>query len=339
MEFVRVPVADYLVEVDGFTVPSQGDRTVLESFAPMEFAPSSRIPAGGGAPAAARSPRILELLALAETAPGVASFTPYLADPDPKVRRAAVATLTETVPEGFAPVLAGALDDAHASVRHAAAAALRELVEVVPPGPDLAAALCAPHADPVARAACLDVLRALRLGDPGLFQDALTDQDQRVRLQAVRGLVSLDAAGGVAQAAADPSREVRITVAAGLGQLAAPAAREALRTLAADADPLVRAAALKAFAAYDGAPEISVDALADPSWEVRAGAAAALAAAPARGGDLAGALADPHLDVRKAAVIALAAHPAAEARDAALTGALADSDADVRAYARRALEN
>ncbi|ROO85352.1 succinate dehydrogenase/fumarate reductase flavoprotein subunit [Actinocorallia herbida] len=337
MEFVRVPVADYLVDVDGFTVPSGGARTVLERFAPMEFTASGHVPSGGGAPAAARSPRILELLALAETAPGVDAFAPYLADPDPKVRRAAVATLTETVPEGFAPVLAAALDDAHASVRHAAAAALRELVEVVPPGPGLAAALRAPHADPVARAACLDVLRALRLGDTALFADALADPDQRVRLQAVRGLVSLDAADGVARAAADQSREVRIAVAAGLGQLAAPEGPEALGALAADPDPLVRAAALKAFAGYDGAPGISVAALADPSWEVRAGAAAALAVASAHGRDLARALADPHLDVRKAAVIALSAHPAAPARDEVLTGALADPDADVRAYARRAL--
>ncbi|MDX6742219.1 fumarate reductase/succinate dehydrogenase flavoprotein subunit [Actinocorallia sp. A-T 12471] len=336
MEFVRVPVRDYLVEVEGF-VPPGGERTVIDRFAPTEFTPSGHVPAGGRAPAAARSPRILELLALAETSPGVDAFAPYLADADPKVRRAAVATLTETVPEGFAPVLAGALDDGHASVRHAAATALRELVEVIPPTPALAAALRAEHADPVARAACLDVLRALRLGDIAHFTRALADPDQRVRLQAVRGLVSLDATDAVAKAVGDPAREVRITAAAGLGHLAAPEGTAPLSALAADHDPLVRAAALKALASYDGAPALSVPALSDPSWEVRSAAASALAAAPAHGSDLARALADPHLDVRKAAVIALAAHPPAASRDAALTDALEDPDADVRAYARRGL--
>ncbi|MCD0449865.1 fumarate reductase/succinate dehydrogenase flavoprotein subunit [Actinocorallia sp. API 0066] len=337
MEFVKVPVHPYSVEVDDFKVPEGRDREVLTRFAPATFQPSGQVRAGGGAPAAARSPRILELLALAETSPGVAAFAPYLADGDPKVRRAAVATLTETVPEGFAPVLAGALGDRHASVRHAAATALRELVEVIPPTPELAAALRAPYGDPVVRAACVDVLRALRLGDAALFAAALEDGDQRVRVQAVRGLVSLDDAAGAARAAADPAREVRITLAGGLGHLAAVEGAPALAALAADADPLVRAAALKGFAALDGAPDLAVPALSDPSWEVRAGAATALSAAPAHTTALAAALRDPHLDVRKAAVIALTAHPDTPARTAALTAAVSDPDADVRAYARRAL--
>jgi HEAT repeat protein len=65
-----------------------------------------------------------------------------------------------------------------------------------------------------------------------------------VRLEAVRGLVSLAEAGPVASAAGDISREVRVALAQGLatigGGQATPAA---LHQLAADGDPLVRAAA------------------------------------------------------------------------------------------------
>ncbi|GAA0943928.1 fumarate reductase/succinate dehydrogenase flavoprotein subunit [Actinocorallia libanotica] len=339
MEFVKIPVHPYQVEVDEFSVPEGGERTVLETAPPMEYAVSSPTAASrGGVSAAARSPRILELLQLAESAPGTADIAPYLADPDPKVRRAAVATLTEVVPEGFATVLAGALGDAHASVRHAAATALRELVEVIPPSTELAEALTRHHSDPVVRAATLDVLRALRLGDTALFGGALQDDDHRVRLQAVRGLVSLDDVAAVSQAASDTSREVRITVTAGLGHLARPEAAPVLTALAADPDPLVRAAAFKAFASLDGAPALAVPALSDPSWEVRAGAATALAAAgPAATEALIGALEDTHLDVRKAAVIALAAHAPTPGREEALVRALKDADADVRAYARHAL--
>ncbi|WP_106401174.1 fumarate reductase/succinate dehydrogenase flavoprotein subunit [Actinocorallia populi] len=339
MEFVKVPVHPYRVEVDGFIVPEGIERTVLETAPPMEYTASAGASAGGGGmSAAARSPRILELLRMAESAPGTADIVPYLADPDPKVRRAAVATLTEVVPEGFAAALVDALGDAHASVRHAAATALRELVEVIPPSTELADALTKPYSDPVVRAAVLDVLRALRLGGTALFAAALRDDDHRVRLQAVRGLVSLDDVKAVSQAASDTSREVRVTVAAGLGHLARPEAAAVLTILAADLDPLVRAAAFKAFASLDGAPSLAVPALSDPSWEVRAGAATALTAAgPGTTGALIGALDDPHLDVRKAAVIALAAHTPAPARAEALTRALKDPDADVRAYARRAL--
>ncbi len=157
---------------------------------------------------------------------------------------------------------------------------------------------------------------------------------------------------GIAQAAGDPSREVRIAVADGLAALAGIRAagqqgggtegRRTLERLAADADPLVRAAAFKAAGALGGPPpldSLAVTALAgDPAWQARAGAAQALAAAlpDVAAPPLASALRDPHADVRKAAVIALApmsGHPAAAA---ALRAAVDDSDADVRAYARRA---
>ena len=106
----------------------------------------------------------------------------------------------------------------------------------------------------------------------------------RVRLEAIRGLVSLTQTAPVAGAAADPSREVRVAVAEGLGILAAapagPAGPEnqapaeaglistALCQLAADADPLVRAAAFTAAGAAGCPPPL--DALADRKsvvWE------------------------------------------------------------------------
>ncbi|TDB72624.1 oxidoreductase, partial [Actinomadura sp. KC216] len=291
-----------------------------------------------------RSPGLLELQELAETGPSVDAIAPYLADPDPKVRRAAVATLTEVAPDGAAGALATALADAHGSVRRAAATALRELVEVLPATPavrdGLAPALRSE--DAIVRAAVVDVLRALRLGSPAVFGDALGDADHRVRRQAVRGLVAHDAADEVARAAHDPSREVRVAVAHGLGTIGDPAAAGTLGGLTGDADALVRAAAFEALAGI-GCPHpldlTAIGALHDPAWQVRTGAARGLAAASAdvAPGPLAKALDDPHLDVRKAAAISLAAfRDVPEVRDA-LSRAQDDPDADVRAYARRAL--
>lgn len=290
------------------------------------------------------------------------------------VRREAVAVLTETVPPGTGPALAEALRDPSAQVRAAAAASLRELVETLPAEPalrdGLAAALAEP--DPVVRAAALDVLRALRLGDAALFAGSLTDADIAVRIEAVRALVSVDAAEELARAAtADPSREVRVTIAKSLATVAAgrlnetspsdadpgsgsgsgsdagisvehDAVHAALVGLVDDPDALVRAAAYGALGTT-GCPvplaARAVTALADPAWQVRAGAATALSVAhpdtalPA----LAKTLADPNADVRKAAVLALTRHRASEAARAALATATTDSDADVRAYATRAL--
>jgi HEAT repeat protein len=293
---------------------------------------------------------------------------PYLADPDARVRRAAIATLTETAPPGVGIALAAATGDEHGTVRHAAATGLRELVEVLPAADEtflasLRAALAS--ADAVIRAAAIDVLRQLGAGDGDVLSVALADADHRVRLQAVRGLVSLGEAGLVASAAADPSREVRIGVAVGLGTLASAALgtlagtgpgtlstpqaglaqadlAQALARLADDTDPLVRAAAFKAAGAAGCSPPFdarAASAVTDPAWEVRAGAAQALASAipEVAIAPLVTAAADPHPDVRKSAVIALsslAAHP--EAADALRTAAELDTDADVRAYARQA---
>ncbi len=224
MEFLKRPVAPYVVPVEGLEAPDRDPSpVVLETEPARRAAIRAAAPISAARGAVTRSPRILELLDLAERGPSAAEILPYLRDPDPKVRRAAVATLTEVVPDGVVDTLATALADDHGSVRRAAATALRELVEVIPPTPQarraLSPALSSP--DPVVRAAALDVLRALRLGTPELFGAAAADPDHRVRLQAVRGLVSLNAITQVANAATDPSREVRIAVAHGLGTMSA----------------------------------------------------------------------------------------------------------------------
>ncbi|MGW6980022.1 fumarate reductase/succinate dehydrogenase flavoprotein subunit [Streptomyces sp. NPDC054932] len=359
MEFTARPVEPYLVPVDGFAPAGGPSRNLGEvalvpvatagarEAAPAARAHASPVPDGPDAVPAAphgsgSSPRILELLALAEESPDLAALTPYLADPDPAVRAAAVAALGETVPAGAGPALAARLADEDPVVRAAAAAALRELVEVLPGGPELGAGLRAALAvpDPAVHSAALEALRALRLGDAGLYAASLADADPEVRIHAVRGLVSVDAVPELAAAAADPAREVRVAVAKGLASVHAPAPAP-LDPLLADADPLVRGAALAALARAGcpaGYAGTAVAALGDAAWQVRSGAAAALAAAAAGVAvpALAGALADRNADVRKAAVLSLLAHrDTAEAR-AALATAVTDPDADVRAYAGRA---
>ncbi|MFD5334555.1 fumarate reductase/succinate dehydrogenase flavoprotein subunit [Streptomyces hawaiiensis] len=384
MEFTARPVAPYLVPVDGFDpvggpsralgevhaedVAMAGSRDVAPVAAPVGATAGAADPERTPAPRASApvpsgersSARLLELVALAEEEPELDALQPYLTDYAPAVRREAVAVLTETLPPGTGSALASALRDTAAEVRAAAAASLRELVETLPAEPDLrdglAAALAEP--DPVVRAAALDVLRALRLGDAALFAGSLADSDIAVRIEAVRALVSVDAAGELARAAgADPSREVRVALAKGLATVGAErpaddaragadptagAIEAALTGLLDDPDALVRAAAYGALGTTGCPAPITaraVTALSEPAWQVRAGAATALSVAdpdmavPA----LAKALADPNADVRKAAVLALTRHRTTEEARAALATATTDSDADVRAYAGRAL--
>ncbi|MEU4495333.1 fumarate reductase/succinate dehydrogenase flavoprotein subunit [Streptomyces sp. NPDC023998] len=347
MEFTARPVAPYLVPVDEFS-PTGGPSRHLGEVAleqvstagPREIAPTgSRIdaPVRVETHVAAHSPRILELLALAEEEPSLTELSPYLADADPAVRAAAVATLTETAPDGTGPALATALVDEDGAVRAAAAASLQELVEVLPPTAELSIPLLAAldNDDPRVRSTALDVLRALRLGDADRFGGALSDPAIEVRIAAVRALVSVDALDAVARATADPAREVRVAVARSLTDPGA------LTPLLQDPDILVRAAALAALSVA-GCPSpydtTAIIALATPSWQVRAGAAAALGAAAADLAvpALAKALGDANADVRKAAVLSLLRHSAREDARAALATAVTDPDADVRAYAARA---
>jgi succinate dehydrogenase/fumarate reductase flavoprotein subunit/HEAT repeat protein len=344
----RAPVAAGTAQTDGADVGGAGAEGagLLDSGALPE-APGS--PSPSPSPAARTSSRLLELVSLAEEQPELAALQPYLSDPAPAVRREAVAVLTEALPPGTGPALAGALRDPAAEVRAAAAASLRELVETLPAEPTLRDGLAAALAEPdaVVRAASLDVLRALRLGDTELFAGALTDSDIPVRIEAVRALVSVDAAEELARAATtDPSREVRVTIAKALATVWAQrpldVTLDALTRLTEDPDALVRGAAYGALGTT-GCPAPlaarAVTALAASAWQVRSGAATALSAAdpevavPA----LAKALADPNADVRKAAVLALTHHSGTDDARAALATATTDSDADVRAYAGRAL--
>jgi succinate dehydrogenase/fumarate reductase flavoprotein subunit/HEAT repeat protein len=349
-EFVQRPVAPYLVPVPEFDAqlaarnPSAGPVVIQVTDGPAERSSGAAPSRPAASPAGTRSPRILELLQLAEANPSLAELQSYLADPDPQVRRAAVVTLTEIVPDGAGLALAGAAQDARGPVRHAAVAGLRELAGVLPASDAMKQELTAAAGSPdaVVRAAVLDVLRQLRAGEVATFAAALADPDRRVRLEAVRGLVSLTEAGLVAGAAGDASREVRVAVAEGLGALRGGPATAALRQLTADADPLVRAAAFRAAGAV-GCPApldtLAAGALRDPAWQVRVGAAQALAAAGPRLAlaGLGDAAADPHADVRKAAVIGLATRARLPAARHILHAALDDTDADVRAYARHAL--
>ncbi|WP_433205205.1 fumarate reductase/succinate dehydrogenase flavoprotein subunit [Nocardia sp. CA-107356] len=341
MEFLKRPVAPYLVPVPGLDDLPSADSTVVPVRQPDLI--------GGRAPTDAPrtvrtsttppSPRLVTLLAL--DSPTVQDISSYLTDPEAGVRVAALSVLTENTPEGFAPILIGALDDTAASVRAAAAASLRELVEVLPDWHGLADRLDSP--DPVVRATVVDLLRARRSGSTAQFVAALTDSDHRVRIEAVRALVSLDDRQAVSAAASDENREVRIAVAHGLSTIGGHGASTA-RELAEDPDPLVRAAALAAFANLIVVPDdakLLADALGHSAWQVRVGAARGLAGTNPDFAitPLSDALRDPHLDVRKAAVLSLAAWPQNGAAHDALKLAIDDTDADVRAYARRALDS
>ncbi|MCX4583551.1 fumarate reductase/succinate dehydrogenase flavoprotein subunit [Streptomyces sp. NBC_01481] len=347
MEFTARPVSPYLVPVEEFS-PTGGLSRHLGEVHPeqvstagqRDIAPTgSRIaaPVRAETQVSAHSPRILELLALTEEEPSLAELSPYLSDADPAVRAAAVATLTETTPDGTGPALAASLVDEDAAVRAGAAASLQELVEVLPPTGELSALLLVALGcdDPTVRSTALDVLRALRLGDAVAYTRTLDDPDIEVRIASVRALVSVDALDAVARATADPAREVRVTVARSLTDPGA------LAPLLHDPDILVRAAAL-ATLSTTGCPApydtTAVTALTAPAWQIRAGAASALGAA---GPELAvpaltKALADPNADVRKAAVLSLLRHSTTPEARAALSTAVQDPDADVRAYAARA---
>ncbi|MFF0543767.1 fumarate reductase/succinate dehydrogenase flavoprotein subunit [Nocardia thailandica] len=339
MEFLKRPVAPYLVPVPGLDDVPSDDPTIIPVAQPDLVgtrAPQRETPAFAEAePVTPPSPRLVTLLAL--DAPSVADLRGYLADEDAGVRVAALSVLTENTPDGWAPELVRALGDGSAAVRRAATESLRELVEVLPGAGELAAHLGS--GDPLVRATVIDLLRALRAGDGADYRAALADSDHRVRIEAVRALVSLDDSDAVASIAGDVNREVRIAVAQGLASIGS-GGTGVVRALAADPDPLVRAAALTAFAALgtDDITELAA-ALRHSAWQVRVGAAKGLAGADPEAAvpTLREALGDRHLDVRKAAVLSLSVWPHSASALDALESVLDDPDADVRAYARRAV--
>ncbi|GAA2103372.1 fumarate reductase/succinate dehydrogenase flavoprotein subunit [Kitasatospora saccharophila] len=337
MEFLTRPVAPYLVPVDGLEPPA-GEVELLgtvEAMAVGRTGVSAALPGGTATTGTAKPQgRVLEVL----RAEG-AAVVDYLTDPDPDVRLAAVAALTEHTPDGTGRALVAALGDPDGRVRGAAVAGLRELAEVLDPALGTALAAAADSADPVVRAGVQELARVLRGGSVELFAAGLRDPEAPVRLQAVRGLVSLDAAEALAAGATDTAREVRVAVGEGLGVIGDPASADVLALLADDPDPLVRAGAFTGAASLGGAlAELAELAeRPDPAWQVRKAAAGVLGAA-GRWKALTGLATDGNADVRKAAVRAMAAGATGTDVAAALRERLADGDADVRAYARMALE-
>ncbi|OHT82820.1 fumarate reductase/succinate dehydrogenase flavoprotein subunit [Mycobacteroides saopaulense] len=341
MDFVKRPVAPYFVPVPGLDDLPSGETEPIAVHQPELLggkAPAARV--SQAVPAEAEqppSPRIAAVLSL--EAPTVEDLAPYLSDDDPGVRRTAIASLTEHIPGGYEDALLNALGDSDSSVRRTAADGVRELVEVLETPAAIRGYVSAP--DPLVRSTALYVASARRVGDPSAYVGSLRDPDHRVRIEAVRALVSVDDAVSIGTAADDDNREVRIAVANGLAKLAAGG--ETVRALVSDRDPLVRAAALTAIGTLgvdDGIFDAVEEALRAPAWQIRQGAVRALAGASPEQAlpPLGRALADPHLDVRKSAVLSLSQWASAEpAAREALTGALDDGDADVRAYARQAL--
>ncbi|MBW8803325.1 MAG: fumarate reductase/succinate dehydrogenase flavoprotein subunit [Catenulisporales bacterium] len=361
MEFLRRPVAAYLVPVDEYQPrPDRPVRFLGPIVTGLDVAraggdeattgPTRRLAehADRAAPGLPSRARILDLLALAEQEAGSGQLAGYLADPAPEVRRAVVSVLTENAPPEAGQLLTRLLADEDESVRRAAAAGLTELVEVLAPAPDLVTALTDSLRlpDPYVRAAVVDLLRALRAGDRSLFAAALQqDEKAKVRIAAVQALVSLDEAEPLAVAVADPDRDVRIAAAKGLGTIGHPDSAEPLVRLARDSDHLVRAAALEAAAgvmADDALAAAAFESAGDPAWQVRKGAALAIGGlapgsrfGPAVPEALIALLRDGHADVRRAAVLGLTVRSGRSDVDQALAEAADDSDADVRAYARR----
>jgi len=339
MEFFKRPVAEYFVPVPGLDdLPTGGTEPIPVAQPTVAYERHSAVAPVrevNQPPAQPPSPRIAAVLAL--ESPSLEDLAEFLADSDAGVRRTAVDALTEHLCDGYEGALYAALADADSGVRRAAADGARELVEVLPD--PVAAQPLLTSADPLVRSAALYLLSFRRVGDVASFRAALTDPDHRVRIEAVRALVSVDDADGVASAAHDENREVRIVVANGLGTLASGPA--AVRELTGDRDPLVRAAALAALGEIGGSDSdltLIKRALSDTAWQIRVGAVRALAGAGEDGVDLlARALVDPHLDVRKAAVLGLTRWVSQPAAHNALLAALDDTDADVRAYARQAL--
>ena len=350
MRFLGRPVEPYLVGVEGLDHIPPADRRVIAVEQPqVDVGPELRgmdspVRQSRAETAAASSgaPKVVELLSLPE-AGSVDDLATFLRDDDPTVRRTAVSVVTETTPDGWERALVRALGDDDSSVRHEAIRGLRELVEMVTLTTGFVAELhaCEESGDSTVRATALDLVRALKIGSVKMFEAGLGDEHHRVRIEATRGLVSLDCPRPIAALAADPHREVRVAVATGLATVGTFGI-DAVRILAADHDPLVRAAAFEAMAVLgDGdtdAPQLR-KALGDFAWQVRVGAAHGLVIGrgEATVRALATALDDVHGDVRKAAALTLEQWADdADVRDV-LASAADDADADVRAAVRRAL--
>jgi HEAT repeat protein len=268
-----------------------------------------------------------------------------LRDPDPEIRRAAVAELAGTTPNGTGDTLAWMLADSDASVRRAAAGALLDLPDLYlgEEGVQALHLAVARGRDAHTRETAAELLRLLTADARELYAQGLHDGEPHLRVQAILGLVALRAAAEVAEGADDPARDVRVAVAEGLARLpVAGRAVGALAQLLTDHDPVVRMAALDSAAEAgmpDPLPGHAVTAIAHASWQVRKRAALALGAATAEVAvePLIRALRDRIVDVRRAAVEALETWASDPRVVTALTETLNDPDPGVRTQARWAL--
>ncbi|GAA4329184.1 hypothetical protein BJY14_002012 [Actinomadura luteofluorescens] len=274
----------------------------------------------------------------------------FLRDPDPATRAEALTALTRAARTGEAPrgtgdTFAWALADDHENVRRVAADALRDLPELYfgDDGVDALLLAAARGRDTTVRDTAADLIGILAKGAAELYAQGFEDDEPQVRIQAVLGLTALRETARVAEAADDPSREVRVAVAEGLGHLAHPSGLPALEHLLTDHDPVVRIAALTT-AAELGVPEPLegrvVTATAHANWQVRRHAVRALAEArpDVAVQPLLKALHDRTVDVRRAAVQALEQW-ATDIPEVitALTETLTDPDPGVRTQARWSL--
>lgn len=153
---------------------------------------------------------------------------------------------------------------------------------------------------------------------------ALSDEDARVRVEAVGLLAACGRAERLARAAGDPSAHVRAAVATGLSEAAGKLS--VLRLLARDPSPLVRAEAFASIVETLGrksAPELRT-ALRDPSWWVRSRTAFAAGRRTADTEILAGSLQDEDPRVRAAALDGLVEGGSAQA-PALVAAALEDT--------------
>jgi len=269
---------------------------------------------------------------------------------DPEVRRAAVADLAAAAPGDSGDsgdTFAWALADSDETVRRAAASALRDLPELYISEDGVQALLLATASsrDAEVRRTAADLLSQLTDGARDLYAQGLTDGEPHLRIQAVLGLATLQSVGALAEAADDPSRDVRVAVAEGLAHTCTAQARavQALEQLITDHDPVVRMAALDAAAGL-GLPEPlgerAAESIVHASWQVRRRAAQALGSGTSEVAipPLVEALRDRIVDVRRAAVESLGRW-AAESPEVitTLTESLNDPDPGVRTQARWAL--
>ena len=222
------------------------------------------------------SQRILTLLELADECPTEDDLAGYLADPDPDVRRTALSVLSEATEDWAASsaVFARALDDDDESVRAQAVELLRELREVLVPGPAFAQALrdALGRSEPGVRVAASAALWRHRLCSVEDLGAWLADPAPQVRCELVLGLVSLDALEMLGRVSGDPSFAVRLAVARGIAAVGDPRGTTTLMVLARDQDMLVRAAALTGMAQTGYTPEAALIAqapLAEPDWQLR----------------------------------------------------------------------